>query len=154
MSLDKKRHFVHLESSPLSIVLQYEILEMHGSGIYFSLKHENVLNLHLIRLFDGKFLDCRFYGVTRMTTWIREDMGYFINPKRIERLYKLMGLQTICTKKNLSKRNRLHKVYTYLLKNLKLVIPNQVWQTDIKYIPLNSGFMYMIAIIYVYSRKV
>lgn len=65
-----------------------------------------------------------------------------------------MGLQTIYPKKNLSKRNQLHKVYPYLLKNIKIVRPNQVWQTDITYIPLNRGFMYMIAIIDVYSRKV
>lgn len=154
MSLDKKRHLVHRKSSPLSIVRQCEILEIHRSGIYFKPKNESVLNLHLMRLIDEKFLDCPFYGVPRMTTWLREDMGYFINPKRIERLYKLMGLQTIYPKKNLSKRNQLHKVYPYLLKNLKIVRPNQVWQTDITYIPLNRGFMYMIAIIDVYSRKV
>ena len=131
MSLDKKRHLVHRESSPLSIVRQCEILEIHRSGIYFKPKHESVLNLHLMRLIDEKFLDCPFYGVPRMTTWLREDMGYFINPKRIERLYKLMGLQTIYPKKNLGKRNQTHKVYPYLLKNLKIVRPNQVWQTDI-----------------------
>ena len=91
-----------------------------------------------------------------MTTWLREDMSYFINPKRIERLYKLMGLQTIYPKNNLSKRNQLHKVYPYLLMNLKIVRPIQVWQSDsdIKYIPLNRGFMNMIAIIDVFSRKV
>lgn len=65
-----------------------------------------------------------------------------------------MGLQTIYPKKNLSKRNQLHKVYPYLLKNLKIVRPNQVWQTNITYIPINRGFMYMIAIIDVFSRKV
>lgn len=154
MSLDKKRHLVHSGGSPLSIVRQCEILEIHRSGIYFKPKHESSLNLRLMRLIDEKFLDCPFYGVPRMTTWLREDMGHSVNFKRIARLYRLMGLQTIYPKKNLSKRNQLHKVYPYLLKNLKIVRPNQVWQTDITYIPLERGFMYMIAIIDVYSRKV
>jgi putative transposase len=144
----------HRDNSPLSIVRQYEILEIHRSGNYFKPKHESILNLHLMRLIYEKFIDCSFYRVQRMTTWLREDMGYFINPKRIERLYMLMGLQTIYPKKNLSKRNQLHKVYPYLLKNLKIVRPNQVWQTDITYIPLNISFIYMIAIIDVLSRKV
>jgi len=83
MSLDKKRHLVQRESSSLSIVRQCEILEIHRSGIYFKPQHESVLNLHLMRLIDEKFLDCPFYGVLRMNTCLKEDMGYFINPKRI-----------------------------------------------------------------------
>lgn len=154
MSLDRKRHLVLRDNSPLSVVRQCEILEIHRSGIYFKPKAEKQLNLRLMRLIDEKFMDCPFYGVPRMTTWLRKDMGYMINEKRIVRLYRLMGLQTIFPKKNLSKRNQKHKVYPYLLKNLAIVRPNQVWQTDITYIPLERGFMYMIAVIDVYSRKV
>jgi len=154
MSLDKKRHLVHRENSPLSIVKQCELLEIHRSGIYFKPKSESLLNLRLMRLIDEKFIDCPFYGVPRMTTWLNEDMGYAVNHKRIERLYKVMGLQTIFPKKNLSKRNQKHKIYPYLLKNLIINRPNQVWQADITYIPLERGFMYRVAIIDVYSRKV
>lgn len=154
MSLDKRRHLVQRENSSLSVVRQCEILEIHRSGIYFKPRGEKLLNLKLMRLIDEKFMDCPFYGVPRMTTWLRKDMGYIINEKRIERLYRLMGLQTIFPKKNLSKRNQAHKIYPYLLKNLAITRPNQVWQTDITYIPLERGFMYMIAIIDVYSRKV
>jgi putative transposase len=154
MSLDRKRHLILRENSPLSVVRQCEILKIHRSGIYFKPKMEKQLNLQLMRLIDEKFMDCPFYGVPRMTTWLRKDMGYIINEKRIARLYRLMGLQTIFPKKNLSKRNQKHKVYPYLLKNLAVVRPNQVWQTDITYIPLERGFMYMIAIIDVFSRKV
>jgi putative transposase len=154
MSLDRKRHLVERENSSLSVVRQCEILEIHRSGIYFKPRGEKLLNLKLMRLIDEKFMDCPFYGVPRMTTWLRQDMGYIINEKRIERLYRIMGLQTIFPKKNLSKRNQAHKIYPYLLKNLAITKPNQVWQTDITYIPLERGFMYMIAIIDVYSRKV
>ena len=154
MSLDQKRHLVLKENSPLSIVRKCELLEIHRSGIYFKPKQENALNLHLMRLIDEKFMDCPFYGVPRMTTWLRKDMGHRVNPKRIERLYKLMGLQTIFPKNNLSKRNKEHRIYPYLLKNLTIERPNQVWQADITYIPLERGFMYMVAFIDVYSRKI
>ena len=107
-----------------------------------------------MRLIDEKFSDCPFYGVPRMTTWLNKDMGYAVNHKHIERLYTVMGLQTIFPKKNLSKRNQKHIIYPYLLNNLKIDRPNQVWQTDITYIPLERGFMYMVAFIDVYSRKV
>lgn len=126
MSLDKKRHLVQRENSPLSVVRQCEILEIHRSGIYFKPKMESMLNLHLMRLIDEKFMDCPFYGVPRMTTWLRNDMSYMVNEKRIARLYRLMGLQTIFPKKNLSKRNQAHKIYPYLLKNLIINSPNQV----------------------------
>lgn len=154
MSLDQKRHLVSRENTQMSIVKQCELLEIHRSGIYFKPKLESALNLRLMRLMDEKFIDCPFYGVPRMTTWLKEDMGYIINHKRIERLYRVMGLQTIFPKKNLSKRNQKHKIYPYLLKNLVINRANQVWQTDITYIPLERGFMYMVAIIDVYSRKV
>lgn len=154
MSLDQKRHLVHRENSLLSIVQQCEVLEIHRSGIYFKPRGENTLNLRLMRLIDEKFMDCPFYGVPRMTTWLKEDMGYRVNEKRIARLYQIMGLQTIFPKKNLSKRNHAHRIYPYLLKNLPINRPNQVWQTDITYIPLERGFMYKIAFIDVFSRKI
>ena len=116
MSLDQKRHLVHRENSRLSIVKQCDLLEIHRSGIYFKRKFESLLNLRLMRLIDDKFIDCPFYGVPRMTTWLKEDMRYDVNHKRIERLYKVMGLQTIFPKKNLSKMNQKHKIYPYLLK--------------------------------------
>lgn len=154
MSLDQRRHLVHRENSSLSIVRQCEVLEIHRSGIYFKPRGEKTLNLQLMRLIDEKFMDCPFYGVPRMTTWLREDMGYRVNEKRIARLYRIMGLQTIFPKKNLSKRNHAHRIYPYLLKNLPINRPNQVWQTDITYIPLERGFMYQIAFIDVFSRKI
>lgn len=108
MSLDQKRHLVSRENASMSIVKQCELLEIHRSGIYFKPKLESALNLKLMRMIDEKFIDCPFYGVQRMTTWLRDDMRCIVNHKRIERLYKAMGLQTIFPKKNLSKRNQKH----------------------------------------------
>ncbi len=83
------------------------------------------------------------------------DMGYKINHKRVDRLfYKVMGLSAIMPGKHTSKRNKEHKVYPYLLRNLKVESPNQVWATDITYIPMRKGFMYLTAIIDLHSRYV
>ena len=153
MSLDQKRHLVHRENSRLSIVKQCDLLEIHRSGIYFKRKFESLLNLRLMRLIDEKFIDCPFYGVPRMTTWLKEDMRYDVNHKRIERLYKVMGLQNIFPKKKLSKRNQKYKINPYLIKNLMIVRPNQMWQADISYALLERGFMYMVVIIDINSRK-
>ena len=90
-----------------------------------------------------------------MHTWLTEDKGYKINHKRTERLYyDVMGLRATQPGKHTTKRNKQHKVYPYLLRNLKITHANQVWQVDITYIPMAKGFMYMVAIIDVYSRYI
>jgi putative transposase len=78
MSLDQKRHLVNRENGSLSIVKQCELLEINRSGIYFKPKSESLLNLRLMRLIDEKFIDCPFYGVTRIITWLNKGMGYVV----------------------------------------------------------------------------
>ncbi len=120
----------------------------------YKLKGESLLNLKLMEAIDRYFIDHPYYGVERMTDYLNMDLGYCVNVKRVRRLYKLMNLQTIYARPKTTKRNQSHAVYPYLLKSLKIERPNQVWQTDITYIPMFRGFMYMAAIIDVYSRKV
>lgn len=103
-------------------------------------------------LIDKKYLDKPFWGVPNMTVWLQEDMGYPINKKRIERLYRLMNLQAIGPKPNTSKPSKEHKIYPYLLRGLKIERPNQVWAADITYVKMKKGYMYVMAIIDVYSR--
>ena len=86
-----------------------------------------------------------------MRIWRKEDMRYDVNHKRIEQLYKVMGIQTIFSKRNLGKRNQKHKIYPYLLKNLMIVCPNKEWQANISYKPLERGFICEQS--FVYSRK-
>ena len=81
-------------------------------------------------------------GVARMTSYLRYELGYAVNEKRIRRLYRQMGLQTVYPKPNLSKKERDSFIYPYLLKNRKATKPNQIWQTDITYITMRRGFMY------------
>jgi putative transposase len=89
-----------------------------------------------------------------MTDYLKMDLGYRVNVKRIRRLYGLMGLNTIYCKPRTTIRDKTNYVYPYLLRGLVIDRPNQVWQTDITYIPMRRGFMYMAAIIDVYSRKI
>ena len=154
MSRPERRFQASLEYKSLSIVRRCKLLEVHRSGIYFKPRQESALNMTLMNAIDRKFTDCPFYGVRRMTIYLQQDLGYRVNRKRVARLYKKMGLETIYPKKDLSKPNKAHPVYPYLLKDLVIDRPNQVWEIDITYIPLFRGFMYMVAIIDVYSRRV
>jgi putative transposase len=143
------------DHSTLSITNQCRLLGIHRSGIYYKAKSESSLNLELMKLMDQHYNYHPFKGAKRMHTWLTMDKGYTINHKRIERLYyDVMGLRAIMPGRHTTKRNKAHKVYPYLLRNLKIDRPNQVWATDITYIPMEKGFMYLTAIIDLHSRFV
>lgn len=110
-------------------------------------------NLELMDLLDYQYLATPFYGSRKMTAYLR-SLGYWVNRKRVQRLMRLMGLEAIYPKRNLSKRRHDHKVYPYLLKGVNIDRPNFVWSTDITYIRLRSGFVYLTALIDWYSRYV
>lgn len=112
------------------------------------------MNLELMRLMDEHYLHHPFKGSRRMWKWLKSK-GYKVNHKRINRLYyKVMGLRSVMPGKHTSRRCKEHKVYPYLLRNLKTERVNQVWATDITYIPMEKGFMYLTAIIDLHSRYV
>lgn len=138
----------------LSLKEQCKLLSIHRSGLYYKPMGESPLNLKLMGAIDRCFLEHPYYGVGRMTDYLNLDLGYMVNVKRIRRLYKLMNLRTIYPRPKTTTRDQGHAVYPYLLNGLKIERPNQVWQTDITYIPMFRGFMYMAAIIDVHSRKV
>ncbi|WEK21406.1 MAG: IS3 family transposase [Candidatus Pedobacter colombiensis] len=154
MSMIERRSLISPEHQALSIASQCKLLNLQRSCYYFKPKGESLFNQSIMNLIDRKFLDCPFYGVDRMTAYLNKDLGCHVNNKRIRRLYRVMNLRTIYPKKNLSKANAAHHKYPYLLKGLKIDRPGQVWQADITYIPMFRGFMYMFAIIDVYSRKI
>ena len=141
--------------SKLSISKQCKLLSVHRSGLYYKPKSESSLNLELMRLMDEHYTHYCFKGAKRMHTWLTMDKGFKVNHKRIERLYyDVMGLRAVMPGRHTSKRNKAHKIYPYLLRNLKVEHPNQVWATDITYIPMQKGFMYLTAIIDLHSRYV
>jgi putative transposase len=112
---------------------------------------ESEENLLLMRLMDEQYLHTPFYGVRRMTAWLRSK-GYSVNRKRVGRLMELMGWQTIYQKPNLSKPDKGKYIYPYLLKGLQITHPNQVWAIDITYVPMRRGFMFLCAIIDLHTR--
>ena len=141
--------------SKLSIVKQCDLLNIHRSGLYYKPKGESDFNLKLMQLMDRHYTQYPFKGAERMHTWLTMDKHYKVSRNRIERLYyKVMGLQAIMPGRHTTKRNKVHKIYPYLLRNLKVDKPNQVWAIDITYIPMQKGFMYLVAIIDLYSRFV
>ena len=151
----EKRKMISKDHSKLSLTKQCNLLEIHRSGIYYKPSTESDLNLELMRLMDEHYIDHPFKGAPQMFKWLRLDKGYKVNHKRVERLYyDVMGLRATQPGRHTSKRNKEHKVYPYLLRDLTVERTNQVWQIDITYIPMEKGFMYMVAIIDVYSRYI
>jgi putative transposase len=107
----------------------------------------------MMGLIDKQYTRFPYYGVPRMTAWLRRE-GHDVNHKRIERLMRIMSIQGVCPKRNLSKSDEQHKKYPYLLKDLDIVRPNQVWSSDITYIRLSKGFVYLVAVMDWFSRYV
>lgn len=137
----------------VSIRRQTKLLSLNRSGLYWKSEPENSLNLELMRQIDELYTEMPYYGVRRMTAHLKQQ-GYGVNHKRVRRLMQVMGLEAIYPKPNTSKRQPRHPVYPYLLKNLAVTRPNQVWATDITYIPMERGFVYLVAIMDWYSRAV
>ena len=133
---------------------QCELVGLPRSTYYHTPAGETEWNLMLMRLLDEKYTLAPFYGVLRMTAWLREDMNQAVNPKRVRRLMRLMRLDAIYPKPNLSRKHPEHRIYPYLLRGLDIVRRNQVWSTDITYIRLNGGFLYLVAVMDWYSRYV
>ena len=153
MSAEEKRQMINLNHGSLSVRAQCQLLDLNRSSLYYDSLGENSYNLHLMRLIDEEYTRYPFKGVLRMVEFLK-SLGHHVNPKRARRLLRLMGLEAVYPKKNLSKPNLTHKKYPYLLKGLEIVRPNQVWCTDITYIRLAQGFVYLVAIMDWFSRYV
>lgn len=107
----------------------------------------------LLQLLDEKYTRHPFFGSRRMTQYLREQ-GYQVNRKRVQRLMQTLGLAGMAPGPNTSKAHPQHKIYPYLLRGVDIIRPNQVWSTDLTYIRLPRGFVYLVAIIDWYSRKI
>lgn len=138
---------------PLPVNQQCALLELPRSTYYHIPKAVSDEELELMRLIDRCHLEHPFYGSRRIRDWLGDE-GYRVNRKRIQRMMRTMGLVALYPKRNLSLANQTHKVYPYLLRNLEIERPNQVWATDITYIPMAKGFVYLVAIMDRYSRWV
>lgn len=141
---------IEAESMEISISRQIELLGLSRSGYYYQPQGENPLNLHLMNLIDEQYTKMPFYGVDKMTAWLRRE-GYRVNPKRVRRLMRAMGLEGIYPKRKLSLPSADHKKYPYLLRGLVIDRPDQVRSADITYIRMAQGFLYLVAIMDWYS---
>lgn len=132
---------------------QCALLGLSRASLYYEPAPETADNLRLMRLLDEEYTAHPFLGSRRLTRWLIEQ-GEAVNRKRVQRLLRLMGLEAIYPKPKLSAAGRGHRIYPYLLRQVRIERPDQVWSTDITYVPLARGFMYLAAIIDWYSRYV
>ena len=133
---------------------QCELLSIHRNRLYYKPKSESAFNLHLMEIIDKQYLATPFYGVPRMTNHINEHYDYRVNKKRIARLYKLMDIKAIGPNPFTSKPGEAKYIHPYLLRNLNVVRSNQVSAADITYIGMRRGYMYLFAVIDLYSRYI
>ncbi len=137
----------------LSVRRQCALLGLHRSTWYYEPTPETEANLALMRRIDEQYLRTPFYGSRRMAAWLQRQ-GEAVNRKRVRRLMRLMGLEAIYPKPRTTIGGAGHKIYPYLLRNVTVARPNQVWSADITYVPLRCGFLYLTAILDWYSRYV
>ena len=137
----------------LSVRRQCGLLALARSNLYYQPKGESAENLHFMAIIDKQFLETPWYGSRQMARFLQRQ-GHKCGRHRVRRLMRLMRLVPIYQTPNTSKKHPQHKVYPYLLRGLTTNRPNQVWCVDITYIPMQRGFLYLVAIMDWYSRKV
>lgn len=155
MSVDEKRHCIESDHPKLSVARQCELIGLSRSSYYRDapMGTESEENLRLMRLIDEEYTRHPFYGSRKLRDYLRRQ-GYKVNRKRVQRLMQRMGLVSIAPKPNTSRPSPSHKVYPYLLKGLAINRSNQVWCSDITYIPLNRGFVFLTVVMDWHSRYV
>nr|WP_237377333.1 IS3 family transposase [Sulfidibacter corallicola] len=151
--IEEKRLCIEPHHRRLSIRRQCALLGLSRASYYYEPRPERPENLVLMSEIDRIYLDFPYFGSRRMAAFLR-DRGYAVNRKRIQRLMRLMALEAVYPKPRTSAANPAHRVYPYLLRDLTITHPNHVWSTDITYVPMRRGYMYLTAIIDWYSRYV
>ena len=153
MSAAARLSLVDRTDPVLSIVTQCRLLKIARSTVYYRPAPVSEDDLAVMRRLDELYLATPFYGTRRMVAVLRRE-GWSVNRKRVRRLMRLMGLEAIFQKPNTSRRQPEHKVYPYLLRGLSIDRPNQVWCADITYIPMARGFVYLVAVMDWFSRRI
>ena len=138
---------------PLPVTRQCRLLEVSRSSVYYCPRPISEKGLELMRRIDELHIRYPFYGSRRICYWLN-DHGYHVNRKKVRRLMQLIGISALYSRPRTSIPMKGHKIYPYLLRNLTIDRPNQVWAADICYIPMSKGFLYLVAIMDWHSRKV
>jgi len=137
----------------VSVRQQCELLGLNRSTVYYTPAEETEENLCLMRRIDEQYLKTPFYGSRRMMVWLTQE-GFVVNRKRVQRLMRLMDIEAIYPRPRTTESAAEHRKFPYLLRERKITKPDEVWAADITYIPMPSGYMYLVAIIDWYSRYV
>jgi putative transposase len=153
MTRSERQALIDRADSHLSIARQCQLLKVARSTLYYRPAPVSYDDLAVIRRLDEQYLVTPFYGARRMAAVLRRE-GLVVNRKRIRRLMRVIGIEAIYQKPNTSRRHPEHKVYPYLLRAIAIERPNQVWCADITYIPMAKGFVYLVAVMDWFSRRV
>jgi len=149
-----KLKLIEPDNRQISIVSQCALLQLNRSVFYYERKPQvSAEDILLMDQMDKIYTDFPYYGSPRITHELQRN-GIVVNHKRVERLMRVMGIEAVYPKPNLSKNDKPHPVYPYLLKNLEITFPNQVWGTDITYIRVKNDWLYLVAILDWYSRYI
>ena len=144
--MSEKRSHINWDHPQLSVNRQCDLLSLSKGTLYYRSVPMSTYDLDIMDLIDRQYTETPFYGSRKITAQLQR-CGYPVNRKRIQRLMRLMGLRAVYPGPNLSKRRQGHKIYPYLLNNVDINRPDFVWSTDITYIRLARGFVYLMAVI-------
>ena len=155
MTIEQKRQAVEPGYKKIPVVRQCELLGLNRSSLYYTVQGETNYNERLMKLIDEQYVKTPFYGIAKMTEWLRLE-GHAVNPKRVRRLMRQMGLEAVYPrrKRGLSVPNTQHKIYPYLLGDVEIIRPDQGWSADITYIRMYRGWLYLVAVMDWFSRYV
>jgi putative transposase len=153
MSRHERLALIERTEPRLSVVRQCALVGISRSSVYRRPVSADAEELALMALIDRQYLARPFYGSRRMTAWLRTQ-GHPVNRKRVQRLMRLMGLEAIYQGPRTSRPAPEHRIYPYLLRGLAITRPNQVWCSDITYIPMACGFLYLVVVMDWFSRRV
>ena len=153
LSASSRRALINPNKHDISLNKQCELLNVSKGALYYEPVEIDPYTIEVMDIIDRQFTETPFYGSRRLTAALNRQ-GYPVNRKRIQRLMRIMGLEAIYPKPNISKKNQQHEIYPYLLKGVEIQKPNFVWSSDITYIRVGKGFVYLAAIIDWFSRYV
>jgi putative transposase len=155
LTLEQKRMAIEPDNNQIPIYRQCELLSLNRSSLYYMPCRDTQYNELLMKLIDVQYIETPFYGIDKMTEWLLRQ-GHYVNHKRVRRLMRQMGLEAVYPhrKRGLSIKDVQHRIYPYLLKDVQVIRPDQVWSADITYIRMYRGWLYLVAIMDWFSRYV
>jgi len=155
LTLEQKRKAVEPGHKRITIYRQCKLLSLSRSSLYYKSCRDTQYNEQLMRLSDEQYIETPFYGIDKMTEWLRRQ-GHYVNHKRVRRLMRQMGLEAVYPrrKRGLSIPDKQHKIYSYLLRDVQIDRADQVWSADITYIRMYRGWLYLVAVMDWFSRYV